>query len=173
MALLNYQFNDLKDLFVHELKDLYDAEFRLTNALPKMADAAVSPDLKQAFSSHLEQTKGHIQRLEQVFGAMNCQPQRESCKAMNGIVDEGSDIISAKGDDKVRDAALIAAAQRAEHYEIAAYGTARTFAHQLGRDDLAQLLDATLQEEGETDKRLTQMAEGHINDEARVQARVS
>lgn len=168
MAMLNYQFNKLDDLFVHELKDLYDAEYRLTEALPKMADAAVSQDLKQCFNMHLEQTRDHIRRLEQVFNGINCAPEREACKAMKGIVDEGSDIISAKGDDKVRDAGLIAAAQRAEHYEIAGYGTARTFAHQLGRDDLAQVLQSILDEEGDTDKKLTQLAETHINWEAQA-----
>ncbi|HEX2971948.1 MAG TPA: ferritin-like domain-containing protein [Tepidisphaeraceae bacterium] len=170
MALLNYQFDSLSDLFVHELKDLYDAEHRLIDALPDMANAAVSADLKQAFSSHLEQTRDHVRRLEEVFRGINCEPDREACKAMKGIVDEGSDIVSAKGDTKVRDAGLIAAAQRAEHYEMAGYGSARTFAKQLGRDDLAQILQSILNEEGEADKKLTSLAESHVNWEAQAGA---
>lgn len=168
MAILNYQFNNLNDLFVHELKDLYDAEFRLIDALPKMSQAAVSQDLKQTFNMHLEQTRDHVRRLEEVFRGINCEPEREACKAMKGIVAEGDDIVSAQGDDKVRDAGLIAAAQRAEHYEIAGYGTARTFAQQLGRSDLAQILQSILNEEGDTDKKLTRLAEGHINLEAQA-----
>lgn len=170
MALLNYEFNNLNDLFIHELKDLYDAEFRLIDALPKMADAATSSDLKQAFNMHLEQTRDHVRRLEEVFRGINCEPEREACKAMKGIVDEGSDIVSAKGDDKVRDAGLIGAAQRAEHYEIAGYGTARTFAQQLGRSDLASILQSILDEEGATDKKLSNLAESHVNWEAKAQA---
>jgi len=166
MALFNYEFNNLNDLFVHELKDLYDAEHRLTEALPKMADAATSPDLKQAFQMHLRQTRDQIRRLEEVFRGINCDPERSACKAMVGIIDEGSDMVSAKGNDKVRDAGLISAAQRAEHYEIAGYGTACSFAQQLGRDDLAQILQRSLQEESETDKKLTQLAESHVNWEA-------
>jgi ferritin-like metal-binding protein YciE len=166
MAVFAHEFNSLDELFVHELKDLYDAEHRLTDALPKMAEAASSSDLKQAFTTHLRETQGHIQRLEQVFQLINHEPERSACKAMKGILDEGSDMLSAKGDDKVRDAALIASAQRAEHYEIAGYGTARTFANHLGRTDLAQLLQSILDEEGETDKKLTRIAESHINVEA-------
>jgi ferritin-like metal-binding protein YciE len=168
--LLNYQFDNLNDLFVHELKDLYDAEHRLIDALPDMADAAASADLKQAFGLHLEQTRDHVRRLEEVFRGINCEPNRETCKAMKGIVDEGSDIVSAKGDNKVRDAGLISAAQRAEHYEIAGYGSARTFAKQLGRNDLAQILQSILNEEGDTDKKLTSLAESHVNWEAQAQA---
>jgi ferritin-like metal-binding protein YciE len=166
MGLLNYEFNHLDELFLHELQDLYDAEHRLTDALPKMADAATSADLKQCFEMHLQQTREHIRKLESVFKGMGTDPKRESCKAMQGIVSEGSDMVKAKGNAHVRDAALISAAQRAEHYEIAGYGTVRTFAHQLGRDDLAAVLDGILQEEGETDKTLTRIAKQHINREA-------
>jgi ferritin-like metal-binding protein YciE len=166
MPLFNYHFNSLNDLFVHELKDLYDAEYRLTEALPRMSRAASAGELKQAFDMHLEQTRGHVQRLEQVFRGINCAPQREPCKAIKGIIDEGSDIISAKGNDKVRDAGLIAAAQRAEHYEIAGYGTARAFARQLGREDLAQVLQSILNEESEADKKLTSIAESQVNVQA-------
>lgn len=159
----SYQFNSLNDLFVQQLKDLYDAEQQLTDALPKMAEAASSSSLKSAFSEHFAQTQGHVRRLEQVFAGINCQPQRESCPAMKGLIKEGQEIIAAQGDASVRDAALIAAAQRVEHYEMAGYGTVRTFAHQLGRDDLAQILQQTLDEEGEADKKLTQIAESQVN----------
>ena len=166
MALFAHEFNSLDELFVHELKDLYDAEHRLTEALPQMAEAASSPDLKQAFTTHLQETQGHIRQLEQVFAQLGHEPERQACKAMKGIIDEGSDMLSAKGDDKVRDAALIASAQRAEHYEIAGYGTVRTFANQLGHNDVAQILQTILEEEGATDKKLSMIAESHINMEA-------
>jgi ferritin-like metal-binding protein YciE len=163
MALFNYEFNNLNDLFVQQLKDLYDGEMQLTEALPKMAQAATSSQLKNAFQEHFRETQGHVQRLEQVFRAINQQPKRETCPAMKGMIKEGSDIISAKGDPTVRDAALIAAAQRVEHYEMAGYGTVRTFAQQLGRSDLAQILQETLNEEGAADKKLTSIAEASIN----------
>ena len=163
MALFNHQFNDLGDLFIHELKDLYDAEQRLVSALPEMADAATSPQLKEAFMDHLRQTENHVGRLEQVFSKLGFEPERETCHAMKGLIDEGQSIISAKGDDNVRDAGLISAAQRVEHYEIAGYGTVRTFAQQLGYDDIAQVLQQTLTEEGETDKKLSALAESSIN----------
>ena len=163
MAMFNYEFNNLNDLFVQQLKDLYDAEQQITKALPQMAEAANSPQLKSAFQDHLRQTQQHIERLERVFRGINCEPEAETCAAMRGLVKEGSDIISAKGDPSVRDAALIAAAQRVEHYEMAGYGAVRTFAHQLGRDDLAQILQQTLDEEGQTDKKLTAIAESSVN----------
>src|SRR5688500_4214650 len=166
MALFAHEFNSLDELFVHELKDLYDAEHRLTEALPQMAEAASSPDLKQAFTTHLQETKGHIRQLEQVFAQLGEEPERQACKAMKGIIDEGSDMLSAKGDDKVRDAALIASAQRAEHYEIAGYGTVRTFAQQLGHQNIVPILQQILDEEGATDKKLSMIAEGHVNMEA-------
>jgi len=165
---MSYQFNDLKDLFICDLKDLYDAEQQLTEALPLMAQAATDPQLRQAFEDHFRQTQTHIARLEQVFRGINCEPEREACPAMKGIVKEGNDMISAKGDCSVRDAGLIAAAQRAEHYEIAGYGTVRTFARQLGRGDLASVLQMTLDEEGDTDKKLTAIAESSINQMAQA-----
>lgn len=168
MAMFNYQFNNLNDLFVQQLKDLYDAEQQITKALPQMAEAATSPQLKSAFQEHLRQTQGHIERLERVFRGINCQPEAETCPAIRGMIKEGSDIISAKGDPSVRDAGLIAAAQRVEHYEMAGYGTVRTFAHQLGRDDLAQILQQTLDEEGQTDKKLTAIAESNVNQMAQA-----
>ena len=163
MALFNYTFNSLSDLMVQQLKDLYDCEQQLTEALPKMAQAASSPSLKNAFQEHFHQTQTHVTRLEQVFRGLNCEPEAESCPAIKGIIKEGNDIASAKGDPSVRDAGLIAAAQRAEHYEIAGYGSVRTFAQHLGRSDLAQILQMTLDEEGDADKKLTDLAESGIN----------
>lgn len=168
MALLNYEFRNLDELFLQQLKDVYDAEYRLVDALPKMAEAASSNDLRNAFQAHEAQTKQHVQRLEQVFDRLGKSPERDTCAAMKGLIDEGQDMIKAKGDDKVRDAGLIAAAQRVEHYEIASYGTLRTFAQQLGMSDVANILQTTLDEEGETDKRLTSIAESHINMEAQA-----
>jgi ferritin-like metal-binding protein YciE len=128
-----------------------------------MAEAANSPQLKSAFQEHFGQTQGHVRRLEQVFNAINMEPEGETCAAMKGLIKEGKDIIKAKGDAAVRDAGLIAAAQKVEHYEIASYGSVRSFARHLGRDDLAQILQQTLDEEGEADKKLTSIAESTIN----------
>jgi ferritin-like metal-binding protein YciE len=167
MAMLgNYRFDNLNDLFIQQLEDLYDGEQRLIKALPKMAKAAHSPELKQAFQEHLEKTKGHAQQLESVFNRIGQKPQRETSPAMKGLIEEGSDMINAKGDKATLDAALIAAAQRVEHYEMAGYGCARTFAQRLGFSDVATTLQQILQEEGEADKRLTQIAESAINVQA-------
>jgi ferritin-like metal-binding protein YciE len=155
--------NNLHDLLIHQLEDLYDAENRLIDALPKMADAASAAPLKSAFLSHLAQTKRHAQRLETIFNRIGCEAKRETCEAMKGLVREGDDMIEADGDAAVRDAGLIAAAQRVEHYEIAGYGSVRTFAQQLGLSDVAQTLQQTLDEEGETDKLLTNLAESQVN----------
>ncbi len=154
------------DLFVEQLQDLYDAEQRLVKALPKMADAAHSPALKNAFTEHLRQTEGHVSRLEQVFKMLGKSASSKACEAMKGLVEEGQEAISATGDPNVKDAALIAAAQRVEHYEIAGYGTVRTFAQRLGRQDAARLLQQTLDEEAATDKKLTSLAEQSINPKA-------
>jgi ferritin-like metal-binding protein YciE len=162
----NTEYNSLEDLLVDQLKDLYDAENRLVDTLPKMADAANSPSLRQAFSSHLMQTRNHVTRLEQAFNALGVQPERETCHAMKGLIAEGAQVIDARGDLMVRDAALIAAAQRVEHYEIAGYGSARTFAEQLNLPQVAELLQSTLDEEGETDEKLTELAVNEINIEA-------
>jgi ferritin-like metal-binding protein YciE len=163
------QLNSLQDLYVSELKDLYDAENRIIKALPKMIESANSPDLRAAFEQHLEQTRTQAQRLEQIFNRMGETAKGEKCKGMVGILDEGENVIDDVEDapPAVCDAALIAAAQRVEHYEIAAYGTVRTFARRLGREDDAMLLNQTLQEEGETDKKLTSLAESYINEEAK------
>jgi ferritin-like metal-binding protein YciE len=170
MGLLgSHQFDDLNDLFVHQLEDLYDAEKRITEALPKMAEAAHDPQLKQAFVMHLQETEGQIARLETIFNKIGKEPKRETCPAMKGLIAEGSEMISAKGDPDVRDAALIASAQRVEHYEMAGYGTLRTFARQLGLNDVAELLQQTLDEEGNTDHKLTALAESRVNQHAAVQ----
>jgi len=163
------KLTSLHDLYIAELKDLYDAENRIVKALPKMAEAANSPELRTAFEQHLEQTRGHVDRLEQIFQQMDEAPKGQKCKGMEGLIDEGEDMID-EGDDAppaVSDAALIASAQRVEHYEIAAYGTVRNFARRLGFDDHARLLQQTLDEEGETDKKLTDLAESYINEQAR------
>ncbi|MCC6613636.1 MAG: ferritin-like domain-containing protein [Anaerolineae bacterium] len=150
----------LDDLFVHELKDVYDAEHQVVKALPKMAKAATSSDLQAAFEDHLEQSKGHIDRLKQVFDLLSRKPARESCAGMQGIISEGEKVLEEDMSDDVRDAALIAAAQRVEHYEMAGYGTLRTYAHLLGHAEVAQLLQQTLDEEEITDKKLSQIANG-------------
>ncbi len=147
-----------EDLLVDEIKDLYDAEHQLTKALPKMAKAATSPVLKSAFESHLKQTEEHIKRLEQVFAGLGKKPTRKTCAAMKGLVEEGSEVIEEEMDPEVKDAALIGAAQRVEHYEMAGYGTVRTFAHLLGHHDLEAILQSTLDEEGAADHKLTDIA---------------
>lgn len=159
-------FDRLDDLLVHQLQDLYSAEEQIIAALPQMAEAASSTALKSAFRTHLSETQQQKQRLERVFGLLGHEPQSESCEAMEGLISEGQEIMALEGDPMVKDAALIAAAQRVEHYEIAGYGCARTFARQLGRSDVAELLQQTLDEEGKTDKILTQVAEGLINPQA-------
>lgn len=156
-------FDTMECLFLDQIQDLYDAEKRLTVALPKMAEAAHSPELATAFRTHLSETQTHVNRLEQIFKELGKTPERETCDAMKGLIQEGESVISAKGDANVKDAALIAAAQRVEHYEIAGYGSARNFAERLGHHGAAQLLQQTLDEEGATDKKLTQLAEQLVN----------
>src|SRR3977135_3778779 len=146
----------LEDLFVHELKDLLIAEKQLVKALPKMAKGAASEALQAAFEEHLEQTKGHVERLEKIFQLLDKPARAEHCKAMEGLVEEGSDLLEEEGAPMVKDAALIGAAQRVEHYEISAYGTARTLAELLSQNDAAELLQQTLDEEKETDEKLTE-----------------
>jgi ferritin-like metal-binding protein YciE len=155
----------LEDLFVDELKDQYDAEKQLVKALPKMAKAAMSADLKQAFTGHLDETKGHVTRLEKVFELLEMKAQGKTCEAMKGLVTEGGEAIE-EHEGSVRDAALIAAAQRVEHYEIAGYGTLLSFAQQLGHDKVAKLLQATLDEEKDADERLSEIAESEVNPQA-------
>jgi ferritin-like metal-binding protein YciE len=155
----------LENLFLDELKDLYDAERQITKALPKMAKVASSDELANAFREHLEQTQGHIERLERVFEELGEKPGRKKCEAMKGLIEEGEEIIKMSAEDPVRDAGLIGAAQKVEHYEMAGYGTLRTWAQQLGHDEVADLLQQTLDEEEETDKLLTGIA-GELNLEA-------
>lgn len=148
----------LDDLLLHEMQDIYDAEHQLTEALPEMEKAASSSDLKKAFKSHLEQTKNHIQRLEEAFEMIDKKAKREKCVAMQGLVKEGSKMIEEDAEPAVKDAGLIAAAQRVEHYEMAGYGTLRTFAYLLGHQDVARIFQQTLDEEEMTDKQLTEIA---------------
>jgi len=157
------------DLFELELKDLYSAEKQLTKALPKMAKASTNAELRQAFESHLEETEGHIKRLEQIFNQLDISYSRvEKCKAMEGLIEEGKEIMEEDLEPQVLDAALICAAQKVEHYEMAGYGCARTFAQQLGHEEIADVLQETLDEEGNADKKLTEIAESVVNQEADV-----
>jgi ferritin-like metal-binding protein YciE len=156
----------LKDLLTEELQDLYDAEHQILEALPKMAKAAGDAKLKKAFEEHRMQTEGHVQRLEQVFKCMGAKAERKPCKGVKGLIAEGQSLIKEGGDADTLDAGLIAAAQKVEHYEMAGYGTCRTWATQLGINDACQLLQQNLDEEGKTDKKLTRLAESFINREA-------
>jgi len=153
----------LKDLFHHELKDLYSAETQLVKALPKMAKTATNEELKAGFEEHLEQTREHVQRLDQIGESLEMRLSGHKCKAMEGLITEGAELISEDAEESVRDAGLIGAAQRVEHYEIAGYGTARALAQVLGFDEAADLLEQTLDEEKATDEKLTEIAESAVN----------
>lgn len=157
--------NSLQKLYVEQLKDLYNAENQLVKALPKMAKAARSEALREGFEQHLQQTKGHVQRLEQIFGAMDENPKGRKCAGMQGLVQEGEEVIEQNSDGDALDAGLIAAAQRVEHYEIAGYGCVRTFAELLGESEAVNLLQQTLDEEKETDEKLTEIGK-EVNTEA-------
>jgi ferritin-like metal-binding protein YciE len=150
----------LHDLFVEQLEDLYSAETQLVEALPKMASAASNEQLRDAFEHHLEQTREHVSRLEKIFDELGKSPGGETCKAMQGLIEEGEEVLKMEGDPTVIDAALIAAAQRVEHYEIAGYGTVKTFADHLDLGDIKGILDDTLDEEAKADKLLTTIATG-------------
>ncbi len=156
----------LSALMEDELKDLFNAENQLVKALPKMAKKASSPALKEAFTTHLKETEGHVKRLERVGKALGISLSGKKCHAMEGLVEEGKEVLEEEGKSAVIDAALIGAAQRVEHYEIAAYGTSRAMAEQLGQDEVAALLQETLDEEGAADKKLTQIAETQVLNEA-------
>ena len=156
----------LRDLYVEQLHDLYSAETQLVDALPKMAKAAANMQLQQAFTAHLTQTKGHVQRLEKIFTQLGEDTKGPTCKGMKGLISEGDEMIKTKGEPAAIDAGLIAAAQRVEHYEIAGYGCVRTYAHQLGDTTSEKLLQQTLDEEGAADQKLTTLAEEVINIEA-------
>jgi ferritin-like metal-binding protein YciE len=159
------KIQSLHDLWVDELKDLYNAEKQIIAALPKMAKAASSDDLQEAFEEHLEQTRGHVERLEKIFEIIDVEAKGKKCKGLEGIIAEGKEMMDMDLPESVGDAALIGAAQRVEHYEMAAYGTARAYAELLGQTEAARLLEETLEEEKQTDQRLTQLAE-EINPEA-------
>lgn len=163
MGLFTSDIKTKDDLFVHTLQDIYYAEQQITKALPKMIDKASSPELKQAFESHLRETEGQIKRAEEVFKLHGKSPKGTKCEAIEGIIDEAESVISEVADDEVRDAAMLAAAQAVEHYEISRYGTLATWANELGRQDCARLLHQTLDEEKATDAKLTRIAEARIN----------
>ena len=156
----------LEKLYISELRDLYSAETQLVKTLPNMAKGASSPELKDAFEQHLEQTKGHVERLEQLFQQFDESPKGKTCRAMKGLIEEGSEILKEEGEESVLDAGLIVAAQKVEHYEIASYGSVRTFANLLGENEAAKLLQSTLDEESETNEILNQLAENIVNQEA-------
>jgi ferritin-like metal-binding protein YciE len=167
------KLDTLQKLYTDELRDLYNAENQLLKALPKMAKAASSDDLKDAFEKHLEQTKGHVERLEQVFEALGEKPKGKTCRAMKGLIEEGSEILKEDGEESIIDAGIIVAAQKVEHYEIAGYGSVRTFAHLLGQNKAAELLQATLDEESETNEVLNRLAESIINPEAVLESELA
>ena len=158
--------DSLEKLFLEELKDVYNAEKQLLRALPRMAKAAESSDLQQAFTKHLRETEGQVQRLERVFQELGQSARGKTCKGMQGLIEEGKEVMEKEGEGPVIDAALIASAQRVEHYEIAAYGCLRTYAQLLGLERAVQLLQQTLEEEEATDKILTQLGESGINEAA-------
>ena len=160
------KLDTLKKLYIEELRDVYNAEQQLVKALPKMAKGASSEELREAIESHLEQTKGQVERLEQIFEGLEESPKGKTCQAMKGLIEEGPEILDEKGEDSVLDAGIIAAAQKVEHYEIATYGTLRTWADLLNQDEAAGLLQETLDEEGEADKILNELAEDIVNPEA-------
>src|SRR5215510_16530246 len=151
MRFTSLKLDSLRDLLVEQLRDLYSAETQLVEALPKMAEAASSRELKSAFEHHLEQTREHVSRLKDTFGEIGEKASGETCEAMKGLIKEGEILLNAEGNPDVRDAGLIGAAQRVEHYEIAGYGTARCLAEQLGHSEIAELLEQTLEEEKQTD----------------------
>ena len=160
------KLDSLEPLFVEELRDIYNAENQLLKAMPKMAKKASSAELKRAFQEHAEQTREHVERLDEIFEELGKKATGKTCKAMKGLVEEGSEMMEEDGEDSVIDAAIIAAAQKIEHYEIASYGTVRAWAEQLGKEDAVDLLQQTLDEESETNEKLTELAESSINVEA-------
>ena len=167
MALFSMKMDNLQQLFIKELRDLYDAEKQITEALPKLIDAAHHSELTSALQHHLQVTKQQISHLEQIFHKLNQKPTGETCKGMKGVIKEGDEIVSAGGDPSTVDAGIISAAQRVEHYEMAGYGTVRTYAQLLGQQEMAKLLQQTLDEEAEADEKLTQIASS-VNIEAKA-----
>jgi ferritin-like metal-binding protein YciE len=160
------KLDSLKALYIAELRDLYSAENQILKALPKMAKACSAPDLQEAFQAHLQETKGQVTRLERIFERLGASPKGKTCKAMKGLIEEGEELMEEKAEPQILDAGLISAAQRVEHYEIAGYGTVRTYAQLLGEKEDERLLQETLDEEGRTDKKLTKLAEQVVNPEA-------
>jgi len=158
--------NDLHELFLGELADIYNAEQQLTKALPKMAKAAKNDELREAFQEHLEQTENHISRLDQVFESLGESMKRKKCKGMEGLIEEGEEVISEQKDSNALDAGLIISAQKVEHYEIAAYGSLCSWAEQMSHNDALELLKETLEEEKTTDEKLTELAESLANVQA-------
>lgn len=161
--------DNIEKLFVNELKDLYSAEKQITRVLPKMAKAATSEELRTAFETHLKETEGQIERLDRVFEILGKSASGKTCQGMKGVLEEGAEMMEETEEGEVRDAGMISAAQRVEHYEIAAYGTVRTLAELLGQKEIAKLLQETLDEEGNTDKKLTQIAT-NVNRQAQQKA---
>jgi ferritin-like metal-binding protein YciE len=157
------ELSSLRELYISELRDLYSAENQILKALPKMAKTASSDELKNGFNEHLEQTKVHVERLEQIFKNLDVTPRGKKCKGMEGLIEEGKELMQEDAEPEVLDAGLICAAQKVEHYEMAGYGCVRTYARVLGDEEAAELLQQTLQEEEETDKKLTDLAESSIN----------
>ncbi len=164
------KLESLEKLYVHELKDIHSAERQLLDAIPAMADAATNDELKAAFKKHLEETRGQVDRLDKIFKSLDFKSGGHKCAAMAGLIEEGEEMCKADAEEHVRDAGLIACAQRVEHYEIAAYGTAVALASKLGRQDDVALLRETLEQEGKTDRDLTELAERIINFEALMAA---
>ena len=158
LRIANMELETLKDLYLHELKDLYSAENQIIKALPKMVKAATNPKLAAGFETHLAETKEHATRLEKILKSHSESTRGPKCKGMEGVIKEGAEMIEEDAEDEVRDAGLISVAQRVEHYEMAGYGTARTYAQLLGDSQAAKLLQKTLDEEGATDKKLTNLA---------------
>ena len=166
MGLFTKDIESMDDLFVHQLKDIYYAEKRIVGALPEMIQKASAPQLKQAFESHLAETRNHVKRVEQVFQMHGATPESVDCPAIDGILEEAQEVAGEAADKQVMDAALIAAAQAVEHYEMTRYGTLIAWAKTLGRDDWANVLKANLSEEEAADKKLTQIAESGVNQKA-------
>jgi len=164
------KLKSLNDLLVDQLKDLYSAENQLVKALPKMAKAADNEELRAGFQQHLEQTRGHVERLERIAEQVSCSLKGKKCAAMEGLIEEGEELIKQDAEPATRDAGLIAAAQKVEHYEIASYGTVRTWAQQLGLGEAVTLIQETLNEEKSTDEKLTQLAQQMINEDAKQEA---
>jgi ferritin-like metal-binding protein YciE len=163
MGLFSKDIKTMDDLFVHQLRDIYYAEAQIMKALPKMIDKASNADLRNGFSEHLEQTKGHVMRLEDIFDMLDLDAEGVNCPAIDGIIDEADDVSGEVEDKRVLDAALIAAAQAVEHYEMTRYGTLIAWAEEAGRTDCARLLKQTLEEERAADRKLTKIAESEVN----------